>query len=98
MRVFNLTPETKIYKGKPIPPDGGSVDFPTLDFIPNRDRMLEEKKVLAFGSLPAWFVREKAARQAPAQGAKVSAPAPAKELVVEAAPEEKKDHKKDGKR
>ena len=106
MRVFNLTSETKIYKGKPIPPDGGSADFPTLSFIPNRDRELEQKKVLAFGALPAWFVREKAVRQAALAPKPVSAVVSVKvadvvavedRVVMEATPEpptEKKDWKK----
>jgi hypothetical protein len=69
MRVFNLTDTTKIYKGKPIPPNGGFVDFPGLDFIPTRDRALEEKRILSFGALPAWFIAEQEEKRALAEAA-----------------------------
>lgn len=57
MLVFNLTAQELNYKGRKIPPNGGSLNYPELDkgFIPDRDRALEKKKVLAFGSLPYWW-------------------------------------------
>lgn len=60
MLVFNLTGGEVTYKGRKIPPHGGSVDFRDLTHIPTRDRELETAKVLAFGSLPAWWHQEKA--------------------------------------
>lgn len=71
MRVFNLSSQAVIYKGKTIPPGGGHIDYPSLDFVPDRDRALETKRVLAFETLPAWFVREQALKQA-AESAKSS--------------------------
>lgn len=57
MLVFNLTAQELNYKGRKIPPNGGSLNYSELDkgFIPDRDRELEKKKVLAFGSLPYWW-------------------------------------------
>lgn len=55
MLVYNLTKDEVTYKGRKIPPNGGCVDFLDLTFIPNRDRELETKKVLAFGCLPTWW-------------------------------------------
>lgn len=66
MRVYNLTDQVLSYRGKDLPPNGGSKDFQELDvFIPDRDRELEERKVIAFGALPSWWhdqVREKTAQ------------------------------------
>jgi hypothetical protein len=65
MLVFNLTSQELIYKGHTIPRDGGSVSLPELDkFIPDRDRELEEKKVLAFGSLPYWWTLQQGIKNA----------------------------------
>jgi hypothetical protein len=60
MLVFNLTGGEVTYKGRKIPPHGGSVDFRDLTHIPTRDRELETAKVLAFGALPAWWHQQKA--------------------------------------
>jgi hypothetical protein len=66
MLVYNLTNQVLAYRGKDLSPNGGSKDFPELDiFIPDRDKELETKKVIAFGALPSWWhdqVREKTAR------------------------------------
>jgi hypothetical protein len=64
MRVYNLSDKEVTYRGRPIPANGGHLDYPGLSFIPDRDRKLETKRVLAFGSLPAWFEREQATKQA----------------------------------
>lgn len=63
MRVFNLTKENVEYRGKTIPAEG-SLDFPQLSFIPDRDRELEGNKVLAFGQLPRWYTLEREVQQA----------------------------------
>jgi hypothetical protein len=55
MRVFNLSPQEVTYKGRRIPPNGGSAEFPTLSFIPDRDLALQEARILSFGSLPKWW-------------------------------------------
>jgi len=55
MLVYNLTQRDVIYKGRKIPPNGGSLEFSGMDFIPTRDRELEGAKVLAFGKLPRWW-------------------------------------------
>jgi hypothetical protein len=58
MRVYNLTEKPLDYRGKMLPPNGGSLEFPELDvFIPTRDRALEEKRFVAFGSLPVWWAK-----------------------------------------
>lgn len=56
MLVFNLTDKGVVYKGKHIPPNGGSVEISNLSFIPNRDLALQDAKVLAFGQLPKWWI------------------------------------------
>lgn len=63
MRVFNLTSEEVTYKGRKIPPNGGSIDYLDLTFIPNRDRELEAGKVLAFGCLPPWWHQQEAMKK-----------------------------------
>jgi hypothetical protein len=64
MLVYNLTQRPVVYKGKPIPPDGGSLEFGDMDFIPTRDRDLETAKILSFGSLPRWWTAAKASKAA----------------------------------
>lgn len=76
MLVYNLTEAELNYKGKKIPPNGGSVNMPDLTFIPDRDRALESSKVLAFGKLPKWWTIEQALKAAAA------APAPKVAAVV----------------
>jgi hypothetical protein len=67
MLVFNLTEKELKFRGKPIPPNGGSNNYPELDpprgFIPNRDRKLEAQKVIAFGQLPKWWVLEQSLKE-----------------------------------
>lgn len=76
MRVFNLTTEPHFFKGKVIPANGGYLDI-QMSFIPDRDRELETAKILAFGSLPAWWIA-KHAEPAPApKNALVELPAQA---------------------
>ena len=62
MLVYNLLNQPLDFKGRTIPPNGGSVDFPGLAFIPDRDRELEKGRVLAFGSLPYWWLQQQAAK------------------------------------
>lgn len=57
MRVFNLTKQQVEYRGKIIPAEG-SLDL-GITFIPDRDRMLEKMRVLAFGELPSWYVLQR---------------------------------------
>jgi hypothetical protein len=55
MKVYNLTTKAITYRGKDIPVSG-FLNYPELDkFIPDRDKDLETKKVLAFGKLPLWW-------------------------------------------
>lgn len=54
MLIFNLTQQPIEYRGRTIPPNGGSIDLP-LTFVPDRDRKLEEAKKLSFGRLPGWW-------------------------------------------
>jgi hypothetical protein len=57
MRVYNLRSYPLEFRGRTLAPDGGSADFPELDqFVPNRDRELEQKKVIALGQLPTWWL------------------------------------------
>lgn len=66
MRVYNLTKKPLDYRGKMLPPEGGSLEYPELDvFVPNRDRELETKRMISFGSLPLWWVREHEPAPAP---------------------------------
>lgn len=67
MLVFNTSSKEITYRGKPIPADGGSLEYPGLIFIPNRDRELEVNHLLSFGALPAWFLRQKAIQKAEEQ-------------------------------
>ena len=60
MRVYNVTQGEITYRGKKIPPNGGSVEFQDITFIPNRDLALQDAKMLAFGSLPKWWKVEQA--------------------------------------
>lgn len=60
MRVYNLSNKEVTYKGKRVPPNGGSVEITGLSFIPDRDRALETAKILAFGKLPNWWHVEQA--------------------------------------
>lgn len=51
MRVFNLTDQTVDYRGRHIQAYG-SVEITDISFIPNRDRFLADRGMLAFGNLP----------------------------------------------
>lgn len=58
MKVFNLTSKPLAYRGQVLAPNGGSSDFKELDvFISDRDNTLVANKVIALGSLPAWWLR-----------------------------------------
>lgn len=60
MKVFNLTDKTVVFRGRPIPPNGGFVEIPGADsFVPDRDLRLSMAKVLSFGSLPKWWLDER---------------------------------------
>ena len=83
MLVYNLTNGEVTYKGKKVPPNGGSVNIPDLSFIPNRDLELEKARILAFGSLPRWWAVEQALKTT------VAAPVPVVELPPMKAPEKK---------
>lgn len=76
MFVYNLTQSPVVYKGKPIPPNGGSLEFRDMDFIPTRDRELETAKVLSFGSLPRWWKSKTAPKVEAAQ------PAPKQKVFI----------------
>jgi hypothetical protein len=59
MKVFNLTNHPLDFHGCIIAPNGGSLDYVDLNFfIPTRDRKLEEQRIVSFGALPAWWVKE----------------------------------------
>lgn len=63
MRVFNLTEKPLDYRGRTIPPDGGYLDFPDMDFIPDRDLRLQQERILSFGRLPHWFETQRRIRR-----------------------------------
>lgn len=59
MLVFNLLKTDLSWHGRIIPPNGGSLNFPEMDgFISDRDRKYETNKVVAFGSLPRWWIAQ----------------------------------------
>ena len=62
MLVFNLTDKPLNYRGILLGADGGSHDFRDMEFIPNRDLLLERKRVLAFGTLPDWWIHARHAK------------------------------------
>lgn len=82
MRVYNLSSKEVVYKGKKIPPNGGSVEVQGMTFIPNRDLALQEARVLAFGKLPKWWEMDKALMTA-------AAPTPAPKKKSEPVAEKK---------
>lgn len=69
MRVFNLTDQRVDYRGKLIPPYG-SEEY-DLSFIPDRDKMLEKRGMLAFGALPKFWKKPEPPKPAPAKPVKV---------------------------
>lgn len=69
MLVFNLTAGPVYYRGRPIPPDGGSLEFADMSYVPTRDMALQENKVLAFGKLPDWWMFLQEAKKQNAQKA-----------------------------
>jgi myo-inositol catabolism protein IolC len=99
MKVFNLTEKALVYRRRTIPPNGGSFDFLDLRVIPLRDQKLAQgtKAVLAFGTLPEWWLlkqqQKKAAQLAARKAAiaKKDAPAAKEVALEESAP--KKDKK-----
>ncbi len=76
MRIFNLTADTIVYKGYKIPPNGGVLNLPQLEFIPDRDRLLETRGVLAFGRLPKDFKKRQAAATSQVSMPPIDGPAP----------------------
>ena len=62
MKVFNLTANPLAYRGVTLAPNGGSHEFRDMDFVPSRDMVLAQKRVIAFGQLPQWFKDEVAMR------------------------------------
>jgi hypothetical protein len=60
MLVYNLSDRAIEYKGKLIPANGGSRDYPSLTFVPDRDR---SNKFLSFGSLPKGWKPPKPAKE-----------------------------------
>jgi hypothetical protein len=101
MRVYNIGTTDVTYKGRDIPPNGGSVEIPDMAFVPDRDRALT---YLSFGSLPKGWEPKRPVAPPPAaviQVAVVDTAIPeAQELKVEAKPldesaqKDKKDWKK----
>ncbi len=89
MLVFNISKLALTYRKRLIQP-GESFDFPDLKTVPARDELLVRKKVLAFGSLPLWYVLQKQAPitpPAPTVSANVTVKAePQKKTAVEEAP------------
>jgi hypothetical protein len=56
VRVYNLTDQPLEYRGRTLPPLGGSFDFQELDsFVPDRDKELAKNKVVSFDTLPQWW-------------------------------------------
>jgi len=79
MLVFNLTKSVLVYRGKQLAPGSGA-EFPELNsHIPDRDRKMADARVIAFKSLPRWYVNQKAT---PAPAA-VPPPVPVRKVVVE---------------
>jgi hypothetical protein len=58
MLVYNLTEQPLTYRKRSIPANGGSFNFRDLRVVPLRDQKLAQgpNAVLAFGSLPAWYL------------------------------------------
>lgn len=87
MKVYNLTNGLLDYRGKLIPPRGGSLEYPELDvFIADRDRKLAQAGVISFGQLPkSWLaVETKKVEEKPVPLAlKELAPQPEDEVKVE---------------
>lgn len=52
MRVFNLTQQILVYRGRDIGPNGGFADFTELPFVPERDLQLAVDGVISFETLP----------------------------------------------
>jgi hypothetical protein len=77
LNVYNLTDKDLLFHKKSIPPNGGSQNYPELDppkgFIPDRDRELEKKKVVAFGTLPYWWKLQQSVKKGPLTRAQVEA-------------------------
>jgi hypothetical protein len=60
MKVYNVTDAALSFRGKEIPP-GQGLDFPELDrFLPDRERAMVAKRVIAIGQLPAWYTVKRA--------------------------------------
>lgn len=88
MLVFNLTAGPVYYRGRPIPPDGGSLEFSDMSYVPTRDMALEANKVLSFGKLPDWWMFQQEAKKQNAQKAAQAAIAAEQAKAVEIKSEE----------
>jgi hypothetical protein len=60
--VYNLSKKELYYRGRPIPANGGSLEYPDMKYVPTRDMKLQDDKVLAFGQLPTWWKFEQEAK------------------------------------
>lgn len=79
MLVYNLTSGPVVYKGRKLPPNGGSADIRDMSFIPNRDLELEKARILSFGKLPQWWLDEQSLKVVVVA---VPVPAPVKILAA----------------
>lgn len=57
MVVYNVSKIAITYRKRLIQA-GGSFNFTDLQAIPARDQILVDQKMLAFGSLPAWYTAQ----------------------------------------
>lgn len=57
MKIFNLTDKTIVYRGRQLLPY--AVVEMDVDHIPDRDMLLQDKGMLAFGELPKGWTRPK---------------------------------------
>ncbi len=86
MLVYNLTDRDVCYMGRVIPPHGGFVDVHGLKTVPDRDRRLEQQKILSFGFLPLWWTVEQQRKRATAPAKPPQPPAPPPPAAAEPAP------------
>ena len=95
MRVFNLTRAPLQFRKKVLAADGGSEEFPELDkFIPNHDRALATKNIVALGSLPNWWVLQRRAEMSQTMPAQEEKVAPVVMVAHEPAPQVEIKNKK----
>lgn len=80
MKVFNLTDKHIDYRGKTMRAYG-SEEYPDLVHVPNRDLLLQEEGLLAFGKLPKGWEKPQ-----PKAVVEVAPAAPVVAAPVDAAP------------